>query len=50
MIILSPPSKSSHEEYLAIYTLTNLLRHPCLFNFTLGEVGDKILHEKPNNI
>ena len=50
LIILTPCSQSSTPEFESLHTITNLLTNPYLFNFSLGQVGDKILHDKPNSI
>ena len=50
MIILAPVSRSAAPEFESIHTITNLLTNSYLFNFTLGQVADKIIHDKPSNI
>jgi hypothetical protein len=50
LIILAPISKSSQPEFESIHTIKSLLTNSNLFNFSLSEVGDKILHEKPSNL
>jgi hypothetical protein len=50
MIIIAPLSKSEQPEFESIHTITNLLINPYLFSLHLGEVSDKILHERPVNL
>ena len=50
LIILTPASKSSTPEFESLHTIKNILMNSYLFNFTLAEVSEKILQDKPSSL